>query len=250
MLCTMQNRVRVTALAACCAGLLLAGCYKTAQPDPFAQEDPDVQLEGLAAVSASAMGQFGLSFQETLAKLGGKTPASLGYARTLNNPEANADELYEALLGMVKYDYARKPPYTDAYIQFARSSPHALVRSAALRALNISRHKPATPQFIEALADADFRVRLEAAKALANLPDSDAVQRLIALAASGEENIDVRVAAVDALKHYDDTDSRRVLVRLLESDDFAVVWQARRSLITATGQDHGFDLNAWRSAVG
>ena len=155
-----------------------------------------------------------------------------------------------ALIGLAGYDYGRKPPYTDAYLQFARSSQHALIRAAAIRALNISRHKPATPLFVEALADTDFKVRLEAAKALTNIPDADAVPKLVTLATNGEENIDVRIAAVDALKHYQAIDSRRVLVRLLESDDFGLAWQARRSLVTATGEDHGFDVNAWRTVVG
>jgi HEAT repeat protein len=227
-----------------------AGCYKTAAKDPFARQEPDVQLEGLAAIGAGAMGQFGLAFQETMIKLSGRTPPSLRFARSLNDPDANPDDVHEALLGLVEYDYGRSSPYTDAYMQFGKSSPYALVRATAIRALNISRHDPATPLFIEALADANVTVRLEAVKALANLPDRAAVPRLIELATNAQENIDVRIAAVDALRHYEAVESRRVLVRLLESDDFAVVWQARRSLVTATGEDHGFDVNAWRAAIG
>ena len=250
MLSCMPSTRWFAAALLCLTGILAGGCYKTATKDPFAREDPDVQLEGLVALGAGAMGQFGLSFKETVAKLSGKTPPSLRYAQVLNNPDASPDEIHVALLGLAEYEYGRKPPYTDAYMQFAKSSPHALVRAAAIRALNTSRHEPATAIFTAALTDADFKVRLEAAKALANVPDRAAVQPLITVATSAEENVDVRVAAVDALKHYDAVEPRRVLVRLLESDDFTIVWQARRSLVTATGEDHGFDMNAWRTVVG
>lgn len=235
---------------ACAAGLLCAGCYKTAPPDPFAREDPHVRLEGLAVVGAGAIGQFGVALSNTTALLSGRTPRYLDYARTLANPEAPPDELREAILGLARYEYGRNKPYTDAYAQFARKSSHALVRASAMRALNIARDRESTPLFIEALADTEAPVRLEAAKALANIPSDEAIAPLIARTADSQENLDVRIAATDALRHYDSPEARRALVRLMEADDFSLAWQARRSLITSTGEDHGFDVNAWRRVAG
>lgn len=234
----------------CAAGLLGAGCYKTAPPDPFAREDPQVQLEGLAVVGAGAVGQFGMALSNTAALLSGRTPRYLEYARTLANPEAPPDALREAILGLAGYEYGRNKPYTDAYAQFARKSPHALVRASAVRALNIARNTESTPLFVEALADTEPRVRLEAAKALANIPSDEAIVPLIARTADTQENLDVRIAATDALRHHQSSEARRALVRLMEADDFSLAWQARRSLITSTGEDHGFDLNAWRRVAG
>ena len=48
---------------------------------------------------------------------------------------------------------------------------------------------------------------------------------------------DVRIAAADALKHYRSIDVGRALVDTLDSRDFGVAWQSRRSLIRLTGRD-------------
>jgi hypothetical protein len=241
----MRPRISLVILAFC----LAAGCNRTATPDPFArEEDPNVELQGLAVVVAGAVGQAGMAFSDTAASLTGNGPRHLEWARTLADPDASADELREAMLGLVRYDYGRKPPYTDAYAQFAEKSPDALVRASALRALNISR-SPKTELFTQGLIDEAAAVRLEAAKALANVPDPSAAPALAGRAVDPREQLDVRIAAADALKHYEDPEPMRALVSLLESDDFGLVWQARRSLVTATGEDHGFDPLEWRKAM-
>ncbi len=244
----MRSPRPVWLLLACVISAAL-GCNRTATTEPFARQDPNVEIEGLAVVMAGTMGQIGMSISDTTARLVGTRPKSLQWARTLADPEARPDELREAMLGLVRYDYARKEPYTDAYAQRARSSPHALVRASALRALNISRDRNAVPLYIELLDDEDAKVRIEAAKALANIPDDSAAGPLLRAAQNPEENLDARLAAIDALRHYEGQESLLGLVGLLESEEFSVTWQARRSLITATGEDHGFDALAWRRAL-
>lgn len=233
-----------------CGLLLCAGCNQTAARDPFARQDPNVELQGLAVVAAGALGQLGITLNDTAAALRGDSPRYLEWAQTLNNPDSRPDELREAMLGLVRYEHGREPPYTDAYAHFADNSPHGLVRASAIRALNISRNESATPLFIRRLSDEEARVRLEAAKALANIPDEAAVDALIARATNVQENLDVRVAAISALSRYDAPASLQALIRLLEEDDFSLAWQARRSLVTATGQDHGYSIDDWRRAVG
>lgn len=242
--------VRAMIAAALCACGAVGGCYKTASQQPFAREDPEVRVEGLAAITAGALGQVGESLRDTMRRLGGASPKYLAHARTLASPDSTPDALREALLGLAEYEHGREPPYTEAYAQFARGSQHALVRASAVRALSISRHAESTPLFIELLDDPDMRVRLEAAKALANVPDDAAIEPLIAVATSRDEDIDVRIATVDALKHYESAEARRALVALLEAEEFSLSWQARRSLVTGMKQDHGFDVEAWRQAVG
>src|SRR5690606_31987782 len=133
-------------------------------------------------------------------------------ARMLSNPEALPDDLRVAILGLTQYDHGREPPYTEAYAQFAQGSRNDLVRAAGVRALNISRDSSATDLFIEKLADPSPKVRLEAAKALANLPDEEAAAPLLGLATSPDEDVDVRIAAVDALRHYRTADLMRSLI--------------------------------------
>jgi hypothetical protein len=55
----------------------------------------------------------------------------------------------------------------------------------------------------------------------------------------------VRIAAADALKHYRALDAARALVDTLDSRDFGVAWQSRRSLIRLTGRDLNYDEGQW-----
>src|SRR5687768_4172404 len=197
----MRSRCLPVILLIC----LATGCNRTATTDPFArEEDPNVEIQGLAVVVAGAVGQLGMAFNDSAASLTGNSPRYLEWARSMANPDAPPDELREAMLGLVRYDYGRRAPYTQAYKQFAEKSPHALVRATAIRALSISRDETAATVLVKALEDEAASVRLEAAKALANLPDASAVTGLLARAENADEQLDVRIAAIDALKHYDD----------------------------------------------
>ena len=143
--------------------------------------------------------------------------------------------------------FGRHEPYTDRYMQVAQYDSDWLVRATAIRALNRSREQRATPVFIKALDDAHPLVRQEAAKGLANVPDPGAAAALARIVANQSEPRDVRIAAADALKHYRTIDVGRALVDTLDSRDFGVAWQSRRSLIRLTGRDLRYDEGAWLS---
>ncbi len=120
--------------------------------------------------------------------------------------------------------------------------PSALQPSAPL---NCARDKSATPVFIQALHDSNPLVRLEAAKALANIPDAAAMEPLKTLVADPTEDRDVRIAAAHALRFYRNLDVARALVSVLNGREFGVAWQARHSLVTLTGKDLHYDESAW-----
>ena len=124
-----------------------------------------------------------------------------------------------------------------------------LVRAVAVRALNRSRDASATPTFIQALNDRSELVRLEAAKALNNLPDPNAGPPLVALVSSPTETMDVRIAAAEALRHYKRIEVARALVAALDDRDFAVAWQARRSLYRMMRTDLGYDQANWLAYI-
>jgi hypothetical protein len=155
------------------------------------------------------------------------------------------DERREGINQLVDHDYGKRPPYTTRYKQIAQTDTDFTVRAAAIRALNRAREKSATGIFIKALQDANESVRLEAAKALANVPDANAVAPLTKIVANNSENKDLRIAAADALKRYRDLGAARALVNALEGKDFGVAWQARHSLVTLTGKDLHYDTGAW-----
>jgi hypothetical protein len=187
----------------------------------------------------------------------GNTPGK--YARMMENDQS-ADQRRTGILRLVTdYEFARKEPYTQRYVQIAQGDPDSLVRVAAVRALDRSRQEPVTPVAIRYLDDPNPLLRLEAAKALANVPDERAVPALTKHLAPvfevrGEggrpepvaESRDVRVAVADALRNYPTKDVSKTLVDALREKDFEVSWQARRSLVLMTGHDFKYDQDKWR----
>ena len=184
--------------------------------------------------------------------------------RMMRSP-TSADERRTGIAVLAtQYVAGKRPPYPAFYQKIAQTDPDFTVRAMAIRALNICRDASATRIFIEGLRDDNELVRLESAKALANVPDPDAVAALMrtlagtrmvmtpdghsALVAEGK---DVRIAAADALRRYRDLgasrslDVARTLVGYLTDTDFGVAWQSRQSLIAMTGQDLRYDEAAW-----
>jgi hypothetical protein len=143
-----------------------------------------------------------------------------------------------------RYRFARAEPYTRRYSQIGTGDSEALVRAAAIRALNRSRSRLNENLFVTGIDDADVTVRLEAAKALANVPVEKAVPRLIEHL-QRDENRDVRIACADALCHFKTLDVARALIGVLNDRDFGTSWQARRSLMIMTGRDFRYDEAAW-----
>ena len=109
-----------------------------------------------------------------------------------------------SILELADHRYGRDPklPYvSEAYVQRAGKDDSPLVRAAALRALNRSRYAKAAALYRFALNDPDALVRLEAAKALANIPDDAAIDLLV-VHLLGDPIMDVRIACADALRNY------------------------------------------------
>lgn len=227
------------------------GCRTTAPAEPFDLEAKEsAGIEALPRAVGGALGTAGRSINQFLQAVTRAEPAYLDHARKLNDPEADADERREALLALASYEFGQQEPYTDAYRVFARRAQEPLTRAAAIRAINLARDEESVGLVVEALSDESVFVRLEAAKALGNLPNANAATELLERAMDSGEDLDVRLAAIDALRPYDDPTTKRSLAELLESSEFSLVWQARYTLIHITGEDHGFDVNAWRRAIG
>lgn len=157
----------------------------------------------------------------------------------------NADIRRQAVFELADHEFGRQEPYTQYYRTMAERDSDPTVRAAAVRALNRSRDTGAIAVFINALGDANQFVRLEAAKALANIPDPMAINALVKTLSDDRESRDVRIAAADALRLYPRSDVAQALIRVLDTPDFAVAWQARRSLNLLTGQDFRYDQAAW-----
>ena len=170
-------------------------------------------------------------------------------AARLMEDQGRADARRRGINDLVRWDFAQDGPYVKRYRQIATGDPDPLVRATAIRALNRARDAGARTIFIEALRDASAEVRLEAAKALGNLPDSGAAGPLIRLVANPEEDRDVRIAAAAALRHYKSLEVARALIPRLSEHDFAIAWQSRRSLRSITGRDMRYDEAAWLAYI-
>jgi hypothetical protein len=186
----------------------------------------------------------------------GNTPGK--YARMMEDDQS-ADSRRTGILRLVTdYDFARKEPYTKRYWQIAQGDPDYLVRVAAVRALDRSRNSTVAPIALKYLDDPNPLLRLEAAKALANIPDEKAVPALLrhlsgVFEVRGEtgrmeavqETRDVRVACADALRNFHTREVAAALVAVLKEKDFEAPWQARKSLILMTGHDFHYDQGKW-----
>ncbi|HEY0009702.1 MAG TPA: HEAT repeat domain-containing protein [Tepidisphaeraceae bacterium] len=162
---------------------------------------------------------------------------------------SSPDRRRDGIVELAERPYGRGEPYTSRYLQIAQFDADPMVRASAIRALNRSRSGGATDVFVAGLKDADGSVRLESAKALANIPDEKAVDPLLTVLGNATEEIDVRIAAADALRHYRRESVSKALIGLLAERDFGLAWQARQSLRYMTGDDHRFDSTAWASSV-
>jgi len=151
----------------------------------------------------------------------------------------------EGIIELVQTDYGKKPPYTERYKQIAISDPDWLVRQTAIRALNIARDKSATEVFIKSLSDDDSHVRMEAAKALTNVPDAGSIGPLLRVMNGATEEKDARIAATIALKKYKNLEVARALANNLDNREFGIAYQARESLINLTGKDFRFNQGQW-----
>ncbi|HEX4796413.1 MAG TPA: HEAT repeat domain-containing protein [Humisphaera sp.] len=186
--------------------------------------------------------------------LGGDRPVN---AAQMMEDDTSPDNRREGINKLLEYDFTKRDPYTTRYRQIAQTEREDItVKAVAIRASNRSRDVKATPVFVNGLEPPrqpptgeasllDGWVRLEAAKALVNVPDNAAAPGLVRLLMNPEENRDVRIAAADALKHYRTLTVARALVKVLNDREFGVSWQARQSLKYLFGRDLGYNDGAW-----
>lgn len=257
-----QGHATLVLLAGLTAGMFQIGCASHSQSttQPVAN-NADIEREKLAEANAEAYSRSTDEFIEpapsrpALSAVGNlwtyliddvlqKKPAY--WARQMQDPNF-PDERRLGMMNLVKREWAQKPPFTDRYRQLAVMDDDYTVRSAALRALNISRDRQAVPVFIESLTSPEKAVRIEAVKGLNNVPDASAVPHLIKL--TRDTDRDVRIAAVEALRQYKTADVARLLVSLLQDRDFGVAWQARQSLMRITGADFKYNDKQWSTHI-
>ncbi|MDB5332515.1 MAG: putative lyase [Phycisphaerales bacterium] len=211
-----------------------------------AEEDSgNIVLRGLAMAGSGIYSAGALAIDvpvRGIAWLNGDRPGAA--ARLMEDP-ASPDNRRTGMNKLADTDFIQVASFRKRCREVAQYDKDASVRATALRTSNRARDSKATPVFIKSLEDPNEWVRLEAAKALVNVPDVEAAAPLSKILGNREENRDVRIAAADALKHYRTLAAVRALTSALNEREFGISWQARNSLKYLTARDYGFDESAW-----
>jgi len=180
----------------------------------------------------------------------------------LTNPDADIRRAAVVQVGKTRHHGI--PVAMDALALIARSDRSAAVRCAAIRVL--ARHPgPTAATTMLTLLTPETRksstlpagpgVRRAAMSALSHF-SSDSLfegEAEAAVRKAGirhllhDESRDVRIDAAALLAHHPHLDTARALIDALGQSDFAVVFEAERSLRYLTGQSFGYDAGRWRA---
>jgi HEAT repeat protein len=95
------------------------------------------------------------------------------------------------------------------------------------------------------LNDDDRDVRTACCRLLGRRKDPAAVASLSRIV-SGEEDMEVRMAAIDALGKFESTEAVMGLAAAVKDRDPALQYAGVKAMKTASGKDLGNDVEAWR----
>jgi HEAT repeat protein len=119
------------------------------------------------------------------------------------------------------------------------------VRRQIIRTMAAIPNQRATAVIHAGMDDPDESVRIACCEAWGKRGGSLAVEEL-ATALDTQASADVRMAAARALGELEDPAAVQPLAKLLVENDPAVQRRAMESLKRASGQDYGYDVQAWR----
>jgi len=122
------------------------------------------------------------------------------------------------------------------------------VRAAAVTALGTVGNTDFAPDAIAALDDGSEVVRWDAAKALGKLVVDEALEPLIARAAS-DTSTNVRIAAAQSLGSYRKRRSVRTLLQLMDVGDLSIRRAAHQSMVEIYRVDLGGEPECWAEAA-
>jgi hypothetical protein len=129
--------------------------------------------------------------------------------------------------------------------QQIRTEPDPLVRRAIQESIANFDAPLASAVLVAGLNDDDRDVRTVCCRLLGHRQDPTAVAPLSRIVAA-EPDMEVRMAAIDALGKYDSTDAVIGLAAAVKDRDPALQYAGVKAMKTASGQDLGNDVEAWR----
>lgn len=167
---------------------------------------------------------------------------------------SNADDRYRCLVELEKSKAFRADWAVKAMLVIAKTDPSSSVRALAVHNLGRLNDPKVWPVLAEALNDQDDRVRFEAAwglsqNTLSKSPENaqalNVVQKALLRGLAGDRNVDVRLNAARALGQLQDSTVLMALIAALKDTDFAVKYEAEKSLIRLTGRTFHANAGKW-----
>ncbi len=184
-----------------------------------------------------------------MASAGGKGIDGLALAKSIDARDA---EVARALLWSLEQQLRAKRPLGDVKKLADEIEPvwkargDAEVRGRALVVLERLDHFRARPFVVEALADRDPRLRCAGLEAVRAWTEAERIE--IATRALMDAEASVRSAAIGLLEEMTTREAFLQLVHQMEIEKRERLrWRLLAHLRKCSGEDHGFDANAWRS---
>jgi hypothetical protein len=165
-----------------------------------------------------------------------------------HTPSMRVDAVHEFTMRSKGVDTPEQRQITDQLARQIQVEPDPLVRQAIVQAVAAYR-TPMAEQVLEAgLSDDNAAVRVSCCKAIGKRADAAAVPTLAATIHS-DKDVDVRLAATDALGKIKSPESIKALGAALDDRDPAMQYVAVQAMKQATGKDYGPDVQAYRQVA-
>ncbi len=166
----------------------------------------------------------------------------------------NPDKRYKALREIAKSKSFKDEWAVTTLEVIARTDPNASIRALAVRTLGRVGDARVLKALADALNDPSVRVRSEAAWAISQLNFStikaspeilSKLKENLKLTLTSDEELDVRINSAKALGQFKEQDVLFALISALKDKEFAVRYQAEKSLVKLTGRTFYGNADKW-----
>lgn len=167
---------------------------------------------------------------------------------TYHTPAMRVDAVRDFGMKSTHVDSPEQRQITDQLARQIQVEPDPLVRLAIVQAIAEYR-TPMAEQVLEAgLNDDDTAVRTSCCRMLGKRGEAASVNSLANVIRS-DKDIDVRLAATEALGKIRSPEAVKALAPALEDRDPALQYVGVQSMKAVTGKDYGPDVQAWRTVA-
>lgn len=175
----------------------------------------------------------------------------------------DADQRRKLLTDVLKSNQATSEWAVKVFASIAKTDPDPQVRCMAIKGLRRASDERVVEPLLMILNQKDFpkvapappEVRWDATEVISYMSDfgsipvdkRDWARKTLIRLVTEDPDRNVRICAAHGLGNYPSPDALTILVQAVEDRDFAVRYEAERSLEKLTGQRQNYDADAWRT---